>query len=75
MRGNKGTIFLCDVNSIIHKANMPKVGKREAIVFLEMAPCIKPKNTHKLEGFFLLEVCTLKLFEAPKFIYNHSLKI
>ena len=70
VEGNKGTIFLCDVNSIIHKANMPKVGKREAIVF-EMAPCIKPKNTHKLEGFSFRSMY-IKTFQALKFIYNHS---
>ena len=50
---------------------MPKVGKREAIVF-EIAPCLKQKNLENLEDRNSAISMYSKTFQALKFIYNNS---
>lgn len=70
IEGKKGTMFLCDVNSIIHRANQPKVGQREAIIF-EVSPCLRKRNFLKFMSRNSYRSIFSRFKDSTKFVKNY----
>ena len=70
IEGKKGTTFLCDVNSIIHRANQPKVGQREAIIF-EVSPCLRKRNFLKFMNRKSYRSIFSRFKDSAKFVKNN----
>ncbi len=49
VEGKKGTTFICNTSDVIHRASLPKVGKRELIVF-EIAPSFLNSKRYDIQS-------------------------